>query len=334
MQSIRRLGYTVRPATFDDLPNAVRLFNACSKETLGVEQVDENAIRVEWKTPRFALETDTRLVHDGDRLVGYVEFWDVQEPHVRYHFWGRVDPEYRGRGIGAALVGWAEQRAAASIPRAPAEALISLGQGVTEADEEARSLLESRGYEQTRSFYRMRVDFDGTLPEPAWPNGIRVRAFDPTADLEALVRAVRDAFRDHWGYVDSRLEEEIESWQQWIRDDDRFDPTLWFLAVDGVEIVGMSLCQEADAENPDLGWVNVLGVRRRWRRRGIALALLHHSFSSLRERGRSGAGLGVDATSLTGANRVYEKSGMHPERRTDAMEKTLRPGVDLRRQTL
>jgi len=334
MRSIERLGYTVRPATFDDLPAAVRLFNACSREILGVDQADQNAVRVEWGTPRFDLSTDTRVVCDGDRLVGYVEFWDVQEPHVRYHFWGRVDPGHRGRGIGSALVAWAEERAAASIPKAPADALVSLGQGIPEADDDARRLLESRGYRRTRSFYRMRVDFDGAVPDANWPEGIRVRTFDPEADLDALVRAVREAFRDHWGYVEASLDEERASWRQWIRDDDRFDPSLWFLAVDGPEIAGACLCQASDTENPSLGWVNVLGVRRRWRRRGLALALLRHSFSVLRGRGRSGAGLGVDATSLTGAHRVYERAGMRPERRTDAMEKILRAGVDLRRQTL
>ncbi len=78
-----------------------------------------------------------------------------------------------------------------------------------------------------------------------------------------------------------------------------------------------------------MGWVNVLGVRRPWRRQGLALALLHHSFNIFQQRGKKRAGLGVDAGSLTGATRLYEKAGMHSYRQEDIYEMVLRDGKDL-----
>jgi mycothiol synthase len=65
----------------------------------------------------------------------------------------------------------------------------------------------------------------------------------------------------------------------------------------------------------------VLGVRRRWRRRGLGLALLLQSFTDFRRRGATRVGLGVDAESPTGAVSLYEQAGMQVVRRNDAYEK-------------
>ena len=60
-----------------------------------------------------------------------------------------------------------------------------------------------------------------------------------------------------------------------------------------------------------------------------ALALLHHSFGELYRRGKRKVGLEVDAQSLTGATRLYEKAGMRVDRQYDVYEKELRSGRDL-----
>ncbi|MEZ4726737.1 MAG: hypothetical protein R3E79_06345 [Caldilineaceae bacterium] len=61
----------------------------------------------------------------------------------------------------------------------------------------------------------------------------------------------------------------------------------------------------------------------------LALALLHHAFGEFYRRGVKKVGLGVDASSLTGATRLYEKAGMKPFRQYNTYEKELRPGRDL-----
>jgi ribosomal protein S18 acetylase RimI-like enzyme len=72
-------------------------------------------------------------------------------------------------------------------------------------------------------------------------------------------------------------------------------------------------------------------VLRPWRRRGLGLALLRHSFQEFFRRGRRKVGLGVDASSLTGATRLYEKAGMRSDEhhKSARFEKELRPGIDL-----
>ena len=72
-----------------------------------------------------------------------------------------------------------------------------------------------------------------------------------------------------------------------------------------------------------MGWVEVLGVRRQWRRRGLALALLLHAFGEFHRRGHKRVGLGVDGENTTGAVRLYEKAGMRPGRQWDVYERQL-----------
>lgn len=172
-------------------------------------------------------------------------------------------------------------------------------------------------------------------PVPEWPEGIVVRLYNGTdAEFAAIVRADQEAFADHWGYVEQPFEETLSLWRHFFQDDPDWDPALWFVAMDGDEIAGISLCQSKTNEDADMGWVSTLGVRRSWRRRGVALALLQHSFQELYRRGSKRAALGVDANSLTGALRLYEKAGMSVARQFDRYEKVLRPGRDLRTRSV
>ncbi len=98
--------------------------------------------------------------------------------------------------------------------------------------------------------------------------------------------------------------------------------------------VRRSFDRRTSFEDPKIGWVESIGVRRPWRRRGLALALLHHSFLTFYHRGQESVGLSVDASSLTGATRLYEKAGMHVVRRLDNYEKELRPGTDISVQAI
>ena len=76
----------------------------------------------------------------------------------------------------------------------------------------------------------------------------------------------------------------------------------------GQEIAATCLCHPYLAEDPDMAYVFALGVRPAWRRRGVALALLLHSFHEIYGYGRRRVALSVDAESPTGAARLYEKA--------------------------
>ncbi|MBE9508711.1 MAG: GNAT family N-acetyltransferase [Chloroflexi bacterium] len=326
--------FASRPAAMDDVQAVVDLLNACSIEQIGKPRTEAHEIRSDWQAPTFNLETDTLVVFAPDsKLVGHAALWDP-EPHVRIYVAGDVHPEHKGQGIGTALCQWAEQRVRQSIPKAPAGTRVVMLQETLSTNEVAQELLRKQGYQLVRHSFRMLIEMDGSPPEPVVPDGLTIRPFVRDRDMRALVLAERDAFQDHWGHVEHPFEEDYQEWVHWIDNDPDHDPSLWFLAVDGEEIAGVSLCRPKMAEDPEMGWVDSLGVRRPWRRRGLALALLHHSFGELHRHGKRKVGLGVDAQSLTGATRLYEEAGMHVNRQYANYEKELRPGEDLSTQSV
>jgi GNAT superfamily N-acetyltransferase len=150
------------------------------------------------------------------------------------------------------------------------------------------------------------------------------------------IQAFVDSFQDHWGFVVRLFEEEYQHWKHFMDHDQDYDPNLWFLAMDGDQIAGFSFCRKQSRTDPNMGWVGTLGVLRPWRKQGLGLALLHHSFGVFYKMGKKRAGLGVDSSNLTGATRLYEKGGMHVDEMwtMDSFEKELRPGIDISTQTV
>lgn len=70
-------------------------------------------------------------------------------------------------------------------------------------------------------------------------------------------------------------------------------------------------------------YVSGVSVRRPWRRRGPARALLASSLVGAREAGFTSASLGVDTDSATGATDLYRSVGFQPERTFIAWRKAL-----------
>jgi ribosomal protein S18 acetylase RimI-like enzyme len=325
--------FRLRPATLEDLPEAVEMFNACSRESAGKDEFDLEDYRNEWSDPSIDLAADTRVAQTPDgAIVGCIEVWNTS-PYVNCWIWGRVHPTFCGQGIGSALMDWAEERARLALERAPAGTKITLEVGTISSHLPTTDLFADRGYHVARHSLTMERALDMELPAPVWPTGITVRPMRPGDEL-AVYRVQNESFRDHWGHIEVPEEQGYALWRHRTIEDPNHDPSLWFLALDGDEIAGVALCDAFRIGEPDMGWVSALGVRRPWRRRGLAEALLYHSFTELRRRGRTHVGLGVDASSLTGATRLYEKVGMRATRTFALFAKELRPGRYLTTQAV
>jgi mycothiol synthase len=174
-----------------------------------------------------------------------------------------------------------------------------------------------------------------------------LRPFDRDRELGALLSVMRQAFRGHWGYIQRPLADDVSEYQHLLENGPNVDPSLWFVAkactqesrdaqegaaASSMEIVGTCLGHPAMAGDPELAYIWGLGVLRSWRRRGVGLALLQHTFRALASRGKRrvtlfvDAGAAPDAGNPTGATRIYEKAGMHVQRQALFFEKELRAG--------
>jgi ribosomal protein S18 acetylase RimI-like enzyme len=183
------------------------------------------------------------------------------------------------------------------------------------------ALLVGEGYTPIRHFYNMvRPDLED-IPEAPMPEGLEVRPVE-LDHVEAICDASKEAFRDHWGYS-----EDIEpTVQEWL-DDPLTDLSLWRVAWDGDQVAGMVLSYIDSNENAEYnrmrGWTENICVRRPWRRKGLARALIVRALEAVKERGMSEAALGVDTDNTSGALRLYESVGFRPVKRFSAYQKSL-----------
>ena len=185
-------------------------------------------------------------------------------------------------------------------------------------DPVVRSVLEASGWRPIRYSIQKRNELGDDVPEAVWPEGLSPRNVRP-GEEERVYEANMDAFADHWDFHRTAYED----WLAYNVSDRSFEPSLWWLVDDGEELAGFSLNSWHFSGDPQFGWIGNLGVRPPWRRRGLATALLLHSFRDFRARGATRVGLGVDGENTTGAVQLYERAGMRVVRRNDTYEKVL-----------
>jgi mycothiol synthase len=328
-------GYAIRPAAPDDIEGIAQVVNAYAVRVSGEPYLPVEHLRRYLTAPGFDLSTSDRLVLTPDgTMAGVALVMDIYAPHVHVTTWGIVPEEHQGKGIGSVLHDWAEPRARQAVSKAPPGARVTMMQTVFDPDTSAKQFLERAGYVQSRHFWRMAVALDNESPEPIWPEGITVRTVDLREDLERPLRAVDEAFRDHYGYVEGDFEQQLARSRHNLENNAEYTPNLSFLAVERDAIAGVCFCSPQSGTDTTTGYVGTLGVLRPWRKRGLGLALLLHAFRVFRDMGKAQAALHVDAESLTGATRLYEKAGMHVDQLSHEYQLELRAGKDLSTQSV
>jgi len=291
----------LREPSVDEAPAIRELIEEHAQAAFGETELSEEEIRSWFGRPQVSI----RVAERSDRLVGYLD--------VATESSGRFSADVRtlDRDAAALLLDEAE----AIARQQGAEALRSFVQG---DDPVLRPVLEKAAWQPIRHSFQMRIDLVDDVPEPDWPDGLSLRNLQP-GEEERVFDAQMDAFADHWDFHRGPLDE----WLSYNVHDHAFDPSLWWLLEDRDELAAICLNQWHFSGDPQFGWIGILGVRPPWRRRGLATALLRHSFRDFRERGATRVGLGVDGENTTGAVRLYEKAGMHVARRNDTYERRL-----------
>lgn len=308
--------YTLRPPVDDDLPGVFELVSASDIREFGEPDSSLEEFTADWKGVDLA--RNARIaVEDGGRIVGYATcggegmFSGIDTE-------GYVHPEREGDGIGTALIRWTEERAADFVSLAPDGARVAIQNPTNVYNAEATELLAGLGYDLARQFWRMRIDLPGAPLVSTPPDGITFRQVVDDSDERRVWEATVESFADHWGH-------RARPFEEWAKPSKRHghDPSLWWMALDGDNVVGALVGYVMPG---DEGWIKDVGVRPSWRRRGIAVALLERSFGSFYSRGVKSVALGVDSQNQTGATHLYERAGMSVVRGFAIFEKELRAG--------
>ena len=245
----------------------------------------------------------------------------VRENVPTYQIWGTVDPGFRRRGLGTALMGWTLERARVRASREDPGTPVELGTFVEDSETGHRALIGNVGFEPARHFFLMRKIGLDDVPDAPLPDGVEIRPVEED-QWRTILDAENEAFRDHWGH-----REMGESAYQATFGRTGLDTSLWVVAWDGDEIAGVVQNWIWQLENERLGvkrgWLEHISVRRPWRRRGLGRAITAASLVKLREAGLEEAMLGVDSENPNGALGLYEGLGFVAQSRAAAYRRAL-----------
>ncbi|MBI3153675.1 MAG: GNAT family N-acetyltransferase [Chloroflexi bacterium] len=312
----------------EDYPKMVAVI-AASAEADKIERVDtvEDVANVYSHLVNCDPYQDMLFAEMNHEVIGYSRgFWRQEENGPRiYGSVGFLAPAWRRKGIGETMLHWIENHMRVIAESHSATETGSLENFVSDGGVGLAALLEKNNYKPIRYIVEMvRPDLEH-IPDFPMPEGVEVRQVLPE-HYRAIWDASNEAFRDHWGYS----EPTEEDYQEWLGNKIIFHPELWQIAWDkeANEVAGQVRTfintSENEKYNRKRGYTEFISVRRPWRKRGLARALIVRSLSLQKERGMSESALGADSENISGATRVYEDCGFRVTKRNTIYRKPIK----------
>lgn len=318
----------LRPARIEDV-DALHRVHRRAEVGDGLPLVTPRAQVAAWADdPHFSFPDDARIAQLGAEVVGYARTWYQPSDASRADVYlsGAVDPAWRGRGAGRALLAWQLARGRELLRTAPPHLPRFVHTQVYDVERAAIAMYERAGLALVRWFHELLCPLADVAPAAA-PPGITIAPWSP-ARAEELRLLSNQTFADAWGTspVDAR------AWAHRLGEHGTRVDLSW-MALAGDRLVGFSLDAHYPGDEPVTGrrdgWIQSLGVDREARGRGVASALIAAACAGFRAAGFTHAALGVDTDSPTGAQRLYHRLGfrlMH-RRVQHELEVTARQGA-------
>lgn len=301
---------TWRPASIADAP-------AILECDLAIAAVDhptflttleelEQEFEHSWVDP--GLDSLLAVDASGDVVAwGLVTQVQGQETAVKVWLQGGVRPSHRGQRIGRQLLAWQELRALQKLGSSEAELPGVISVWAEDRNTSLADLGARHGFAIARHYHELCRDVTKPI-NPVALDGYEIVQFDLSRS-EATRLARNDSFRDHFGSQPS-VE---EAWNSAMaRSNKRFDLSFLAIAPDG-EVAGLVMTEVNEGDFEPHGaphaYINLVGVRRAHRGRGIARALLTRTLEACRDAGLRDTVLDVDSESPTGATALYDSVG-------------------------
>ncbi len=231
---------------------------------------------------------------------------------------GRVHPEYRGCGLGSYILQWMEARALEMLSLQQADRPGVLRLDFYDRGADAVALFEQFGFGLAFAEDEMERDLDQLVPSAPPAEGMTLATWSTQRGAQFFA-VYQDAFGDrprfpHWSE---------ETWRHNLTDYPDFRPDLSLLVLDGAEGVAFAIChvERERAEEPGgTGYVDQMGVRPAWRRRGLGSALLWELMRRFKAEGLARAALSVDVNNHP-AQGLYQRLGFGWRRRRTSYQK-------------
>ncbi len=262
---------------------------------------------------------DVLIAEINERMAGYGRVhWHQLEASgdciYSMEWW--IRPECQGKSLGKAFFVHCKQRLRQiarhhtddqpdRLPASSPKRLFEVD--IRRVQPELVSLLEEDGFKAIRWYAQMTCSDLQNVPEFPMPAGLEIRPARPE-HYHQVWEGMLDGFHDDPDYS----EPTEEAYTGWLHSA-QFQPDLWQIGWDGDQIAGMVLNYVThDLHSPartKIAWTEDICVGPRWRRRGLARALLAKSMLMFRSLGFTQTSLGVDLNNLQRAPQLYESMG-------------------------
>jgi mycothiol synthase len=217
----------------------------------------------------------------NDKVMGYstLSCWQENDERWVYLVLGWLLPEWRGKGIGTAMLHWGEQKArqwaAAERPGASYE----FAANASSTEQDTTALLLHEGYTVGYSVLELGLSESTPVEESPLPAGVELR---PVFRIHYLLisQCIAEAYKDE--YADKRYQEIFDPVDYAQRlCDSRHDPKLWQVAWDGETVAG----QVIPVIEKGRAVIQEVSIRPAYRRKGLARALLTRVLREMHSRG-------------------------------------------------
>lgn len=311
-------GLVARPATRDDVPSLLALARRYEQELTGTTVLAEADVVETFASEKSGESTAVVVVLDGVQTVAhYLTKRDGAGRWAASVVVALPVEAQRRADLIAEGIRWAENT---SVTLSTGEPSLRITHWCWPQDRAYRRALAEHGYHEARAFAELSISLAGRTPQTPNPD-VHIRRADLSRldgdDARAVYDVISQSFRDHWDYT----ERTFSDWMAYRAGKPHFQPAEWYLAeIDGAP-VGATIHHDGFVADHQAAHIDNLGTLRWARGRGVARALLEHSFSRAEQRGLEAVTLYVDTQSPTGADRLYESVGMRPLRTGEEWQK-------------
>lgn len=291
-----------------DAPRLSALFNAVGEADATPERMSPETMAHDL-TAYEPLQQRSVVAEKADGTIagyGCVYFREAEAEEQRVYVSSYVHPDHQHQGIEEPLLDWTIAAAESVLAETKAAKRYVCAWFHKKLEDRAR-MYEERGFTAVRHWWDMeRPLSEGVLSTPE--DGFAVVPWEEAHSIP--VRLVHNAaFMDHWGSVPMSE----DAWQKRMLESPGFRRDLSFVAIADEELIGYAYNEvyeeDWDAAGRSEAWIGALGVLRDWRKRGVATALLSKSMQAMRRAGLDAAMIGVDSSSPSGAQHLYQAVG-------------------------
>ena len=312
----------IRPFHWDDLYSLVNVINM-AEITDGITDLKTlDSLYAELTAPDVVPERDCMVATNSfGRLLGYSKF-RLGIRSGRAWADGAVHPHYRENGIGY----WLIQASDFQLKRRQDEVFygdsVYVQRDMLEVSDKGCALLDRSGYHVVRYILRLSIALDSDLPSPRDVNGFHLVQLDTKKHAKEAFATQQASYAHQW----EAPQLSYSAWESYYLN---ADDAIWWLVVDKTinKVAGVVMGRPLSEEQPEIGFVDVLGIRPEYRGQGLGVALLSQCLQAFVERGMLSAQIEYDTESATEIPSFLTTVGFELDRRYLIYRKVLREAV-------